>query len=582
MKPAVHNPLRKRPRPSICLLLTPLLVLLGCATAGGDMGILSDQWGKAAKPTTRSRAMTHYLMSVMADREGNIEQALEHLAEAAELEPDSMTLNLKLIRGYLYQSRFEEALALCERAIANLPEHAGLYVVLGEIYHRLERYDDAVAAFQKAIDLEPENALGYRALADLQESTNDLVAAVDICRRLVEMNPKSSLLHFQLGVNLIRIGDTEGAETALKRCLELNPQMTRARWLLGTLYLEAGRNEEAAAHLEFYHRVRPGDIAASENLAGAMTRMGRHLESTRLFAGIIMGSEATALQYVEAMYAFLLAGKPETVVRLTAPEDAPIFSAFLKVVALKQANADYADALKGLDGTEGDLDGECTDLLNGMLYRFGDEETGERLLGWIAALREEPAGAASRTLAVIRGRLLLLLERDEEAVAAFTVLLTGGEEDLDVHYYLSLAYENLGDFARTEEHLLAYLALSPDDPDVMNFLGYLYAEEGVKLDEAEKLLQGALEIDPGNPYYLDSLGWVYYRQGKGKKAIDHIRRAIYGMEGDDAVLRDHLGDAYLLDGDTQRALAEWDRAHRLDPSLEGVLDKIKRHGGAVE
>ncbi len=562
------------------LLVVPLLLLSGCATAGNNVGFRNDQWGKTPKPSPLARAMTHYMVSVMEERHGNTDKALEHLARAAELEPGSMTLNVKLIRAYLYQNRFEDALTLCQKAVEHLPDRAGLYVVLGEIYHRLERYDEAVAAFQKAIELEPENSLGYRALADLQESANDLVAAIDICRRLVEMNPNSALLHFQLGVNLIRIHDTKGAEASLKRCLELNPKIARARWLLGTLYLEAGRNEEAAAHLEFYLRVRPGDLPAAENLAGAMARMGRYTEATQLFAGILMRDETMALQRVEAMYVFLLAAKPETVERLGMAEDAPIFSTFMKTLAKKQRGADYGPTLETLDTVEGDLDAECTDLLNGLLYRFGEEETGDRLLGWIAALQQHPAGAASRTLAIMQGRLLLLLERDEEAIAVFSPLLRRGVNDPNLHYYLSLAYENLDDFANTEAQLKACLALNPDDPDILNFLGYLYAEKGVKLDEAEMLLNNALEIDPGNPFYLDSLGWVYYRQGKARKAIDHIRRAIYGMDGDDAVLRDHLGDAYLLSGDTRRALAEWDRAHRLDPTLKGVQEKIERHKDA--
>ena len=111
----------------------------------------------------------------------------------------------------------------------------------------------------------------------------------------------------------------------------------------------------------------------------------------------------------------------------------------------------------------------------------------------------------------------------------------------------------------------------------MNYLGFMFAENNRNLEEAESLLKRALALDPENPYYMDSLGWVYYRQGKGKEALQMIRGAIYGMESDDAVLRDHLGDVYLLLGNTERALAEWRRSIRLDPTMEPVRKKIEAH-----
>jgi Flp pilus assembly protein TadD len=145
-----------------------------------------------------------------------------------------------------------------------------------------------------------------------------------------------------------------------------------------------------------------------------------------------------------------------------------------------------------------------------------------------------------------------------------------------IHYYLAIAFDELNDFLEAEKHLLAYIAISPEDADVLNFLGYMYAEENVKIDEAEQLLKRALAMDPTNPYYLDSMGWVYYRQGKGQQAVENIQNAIYGMDNDDAVLRDHLGDAYMLIGDTMRARKEWERALRLDPEIEGVREKLQQ------
>ena len=145
------------------------------------------------------------------------------------------------------------------------------------------------------------------------------------------------------------------------------------------------------------------------------------------------------------------------------------------------------------------------------------------------------------------------------------------------HYELAVCYEKLDNPAKVEQHLQACLVFDPGNPELLNFLGYYYADKHVKLKEAEALLKKALDAEPNNPFYLDSLGWVYYRMGKAKEALDLVRRAIYGMESDDAELRNHLGDIYLLNGDEAAAVDQWRRALRLDPKMDEVNKKLEAH-----
>jgi tetratricopeptide (TPR) repeat protein len=231
--------------------------------------------------------------------------------------------------------------------------------------------------------------------------------------------------------------------------------------------------------------------------------------------------------------------------------------------------------LESLDTLEGDVDAECTEMLGELLHLFGAKETGGFLLS--ALDLEKNQGLRSRTVEMVRARILMALDRDEEAERALLEILNGYPPDKHVHYYLATVYDALKRFEPTEEHLLTYLQMEPDDPDALNFLGYLYAVQNVKLDEAERLLKRALELDPENGFYLDSLGWVYYRKGDGPRAVELIRRALLAMDNDDAEVRDHLGDAYLLNGDTERAVEEWERARRLDPKREGLKEKIDQH-----
>src|SRR5207247_1682915 len=81
----------------------------------------------------------------------------------------------------------------------------------------------------------------------------------------------------------------------------------------------------------------------------------------------------------------------------------------------------------------------------------------------------------------------------------------------------------------------------------LNYLGYTYAEMGVRLDEAEKLIRRALEIEPDDGFYVDSLGWVYYQRGDYRRAVEHLERAVE-LAGDDPTVAEHLGDAYSRAG----------------------------------
>jgi len=89
----------------------------------------------------------------------------------------------------------------------------------------------------------------------------------------------------------------------------------------------------------------------------------------------------------------------------------------------------------------------------------------------------------------------------------------------------------------------ALLALEPDHPDALNFVGYSYAEQGVRLDEAERLVRRALEIRPRSGYILDSLGWVHYRRGEFARAIEALEKAD-ALAGPESSILEHLGDAY--------------------------------------
>jgi tetratricopeptide (TPR) repeat protein len=145
-----------------------------------------------------------------------------------------------------------------------------------------------------------------------------------------------------------------------------------------------------------------------------------------------------------------------------------------------------------------------------------------------------------------------------------------------VWFMLGAIYERQKKFDLAEQQFRKVLEANPNNAPVLNYYGYMLADRGIRLDEANALIQRAVTAEPNNGAYLDSLGWVYYKQNKLAEAEEYLRKAV-GRSGHDPTILGHLGDVYMKLGLTERAaetweraLAEWQRALPADYEAEKV------------
>lgn len=554
-------------------VLATLLALALAGCAGLTSPHVPDAPGGAG--SDQAQAINHYLAAVIHEELGQFDEALEELRKAADLSPHSIALQIRLLGAYYMSRDYESAAVMAERAIKREPENVILHMWLGRIYYQLQELDKATETFNRAIAIAPEKSMGYEALVQVEEETNDLVGALELYEKLVLIEPESPLLHYRLGLNLARIDDGDGARAALEKAIDLNPGLSPASYLLGVLYLEAGECSRAIELITAFLQENPRHVEARVNLSGAYVQLGRYDAADRILKGIIEGGLGESEHLLERMFLLLIKGGITDASQAVVPNGAPILGTLIQALVRKQAGEPFLPIIESLDTLEGSLDDECNLYLNTILSLFGQDESAIILQGLLEGLISE--GSNTKVVGTVLARTLMLLDRDQQAETVLTQTLQDFGPDKWLHYYLATVSESLNHFEEAEKHLRACLEFDPNDPDTMNFLGYLYAEEDMKLNEALDLLERALQLDPGNGFYLDSMGWIYYRKGDAKKAIDLIKRAIRAMDTDDAILRDHLGDAYFLGGDLEKALPEWKRAQRLDPELEGLDEKIRKH-----
>lgn len=194
-----------------------------------------------------------------------------------------------------------------------------------------------------------------------------------------------------------------------------------------------------------------------------------------------------------------------------------------------------------------------------------------------AAVAQNPDSAIAPTL------LGDLLRRDGDfpgAIAAYTQAFAalearGGRPDWRLWFSRAVAHERSGAWPEAEADFRSALTLEPDQPTVLNYLGYSLVERREKLDEALEMIERAVQGEPDSGYITDSLGWALFRLGRYQEAVAPMERAV-ALLPTDPILNDHLGDVYWAVGREREAIFQWRRALSFGPHEDLDGERVRR------
>jgi len=179
-----------------------------------------------------------------------------------------------------------------------------------------------------------------------------------------------------------------------------------------------------------------------------------------------------------------------------------------------------------------------------------------------------------------RGNIQRAHERWAEAADSYTRALaripSPGKRHWTVYYFRGIAYERSDQWPKAEADFKKALQLRPDQPAVLNYLGYSWIEKGMNLDKALAMVKKAVDLRPNDGYIVDSLGWAYYHLGNYAEATKYLERAVQ-LRPEDATINEHLGDAYWRVGRKLEAKFQWAHARDSKPDakeLKGILKKL--------
>jgi tetratricopeptide (TPR) repeat protein len=487
-----------------------------------------------------SSADDHVMLGRLYHADTQIQKAIEEEKTAIKLAPDSEEAVTTL--ASLYNEMGDSAKAA--ETLDSVPEasrSAKLYSALGETYSQKKDYKKAIEAYQHAIALDRDNLDAIRGLADNLDKDGQTEKALQQYKIISDANPEDPRTYIQLGEIYRRLGKFDLALQNLKKAQSMVQDSEQVSYDLALVYEAQGRYDDAISTLQdLLKRTEKADGKYSqddrENRSIFLERLGSsYAENNNVPAAIDAFQKMIPLgdEYAERGYGLIIDTYRDNKDWQKASDEAKL--ATQKLPNSRRLKMVYA----------------------GQLADSGKQEEG---IQQIKSLLK--GNAEDREVYVNLATVYNRLKRWQEADAALDKadqVSTKQEEKEQVAFLRAAALERQKKFEQAEELFRKILVTNPNNPAVLNYLGYMFADHGQRLDEALGMIKKAVDLDPANGAYLDSLGWAYFKLGKYDLAEDSLTKASQHM-GADPTVQEHLGDLYQKTGRLKLAAAHWERA----------------------
>jgi tetratricopeptide (TPR) repeat protein len=445
----------------------------------------------------------------------------------------------QLTQLLLDEGKSADAIALLE-GISAKSSSPTLLDLLGDAYSQTKDLPKAEAAYRKAVDLEPSELSHQRGLGQTLLAEEKYPEALKVYQKLSDLMPDDPDIYLRLAQIYRELHQLDKAEETLVKARQYSPGSLDVMYNEAMLYQAQGRYEDAIRVLSEAVTGVKGQSGSlptrRRSLAVLYQQLGQLYRETQNYpAAINTYEELGRLGDEEDHRARLL-----IVDTYSMAKDLP-----KALQAGKEAYAKYPkdSAIKAryalLLGESNQAD-EAAKLLKTQLN--GSEADRETYLN-IAQTYE-------------RARRYPEAEQSARAAEA----LPGAPRDNEMTWFLLGAiYERQKFFDKAEVEFKKALAVNPKSASVLNYYGYMLGDLGIRLDEAQALVQRALTEDPYNGAYLDSLGWIYFKQNKLGDAEATLRKALE-RDSHDPTMHSHLADVYAKSGRRELAAAEWEKS----------------------
>ena len=556
--------------------MTVVLPLALAATlAAGPVSAARETVRLAAPFEVSDSPAGNYLAAIVAGADHDTTAAASFAREALRFDPGNPQLIERAFVAALASGNMLDAFTLSNRLLARESTDGLAHLALGVRALKARQWAPARAQFAKAGPSQQRDILGTLLAAWAYAGAGDEKKALEYSDRLSDDN-FAVFRDFHAGLIADMMGDQATARTRLAAAYNVDKSTLRLVDAYGRFLARHGDKPGAIKVYQDFDQVLPSHpiiVAALADLKAGkpldpLIKSADQGAAEVLYglgaAGGRQGDELAAMIYLRlALY--------------LAPKSGLTLITLADVYDRMKQNEE-AIALYQTVPESSPLKTTADIQIAQLLTNLGKTAQSQKYLKEIVADHPKDEDA-----------LMALgnAERDDkrfaDAAATYTKALEASTKpeklEWPLYYFRGISYERSKDWPKAVADFRKALVLFPDQPLVLNYLGYSWVERGDNLDEAFKMLHKAVEARPSDGYIVDSLGWAYYKLGKYDESMKELERAI-DLKPGDPTINDHLGDAYWRIGRRLEARFQWNHARDLGPEPDDkkrILDKIA-HG----
>ena len=543
--------------------------LTGCSTTGkqSSAGAMPEQTPSlqlSAEQERRAQALAHFATGLMLQREDDDDAGFVEFQKSLELDPENPFLALRVAQTYLNRLDTTNAIAVLESATKADPSAVEAWYGLGIAYRAADQPQKAIAAWKQALKVDPTYANAIRYLLEVYMQQGTAADVASVVEPALKQHSKDSGYWVNLGdtlaavlrqkPSLSSVIDRADIRQCYQKALVLAPRDVEIEARVADAYAENGEYQLAADAYAELLKSRPGNPVVLDRLWRMYSQSGQKEKAIATLEQILKRD----------------------------PLRFEVYNAL-------------GDLYEDLDKT----DRAISNYQQSLVLNPNQLELYLRVA--LYQIRLKRFSDASATLTNAREKyptkyqvpyVVGLLQSDQKnytnALASFADAETLAKEDPEeikpssaFYFAYGSAYERVGMDEKAVSMFRKAIELDPNNHNACNYLGYMWADKGVHLQESLELIQKALKLEPDNGAYLDSLGWVLFQMGRYQEALPPIQRAVEMLQKedqqDDATVLDHLAEVLLKLDKREEALDAWRRAAKADPDNKEIAAKLQKY-----
>jgi tetratricopeptide (TPR) repeat protein len=523
----------------------------------------------------KADALAAFSQAIVAEDDADSDGALEDYKKALALDPGYTELAVKVAFELARRGDPSAGIEVLKDSIKASPKAPLAYLYLSQIYLKnLGKPEIGLKYAEQALDLDPGNFASYLAVYEICDALKQPEKGMAVLDRAAKQPSTDAQFWLQLGELYLKyFNDTvppdqiEKVAAVYQKALALEPEepLTLAR--VGDFYARTHQEKTAIPLLLKALKLSPanppeGDqtlAAIRDSLAVCFSAVGNTSDAIATLQQIIKENPLRYDSYGLLSEEYEKAGDLDAALGVCQQRillDQSDFGNYIRIAALQMKQKKMDTAIQTLIDARAKFPTEAQ-----VTYALG------------LALSE-----AKR----YREAMGVFEQATQEASQGQTEMLPAA-----FYFAYGAAAEQAGDVDKAATLLKKSIDLDPPSAaEAYNYIGFMWVDRGMNLDEGGDYIKKALKMDPDNAAYIDSLGWFYFKKGEIKQAIETLKRAAGLIQPEDAVVDEHLGDAYAAANDTAHALDYWQRSAAIDKEnkeiavkIAGARQKLARQGG---